>query len=79
MQPAGRDLGAPLAPEINGQYRSNGARMGSNGARMPVLFVAQRHSIAELPRRTHSRDTVDSDCVLGTQLESSQPHHSLSV
>jgi hypothetical protein len=27
MQPAGQDLGAPLAPEINGQYRSNGARM----------------------------------------------------
>src|SRR5262245_26620462 len=26
MQPAGQDLGAPLAPEINGQYRSNGAR-----------------------------------------------------
>src|ERR1700747_2253097 len=27
MQPAGQDLGAPLAPEINRQYRSNGARM----------------------------------------------------
>jgi hypothetical protein len=27
MEPAGQDLGAPLAPEINGQYRSNGARM----------------------------------------------------
>jgi hypothetical protein len=27
MESAGQDLGAPLAPEINGQYRSNGARM----------------------------------------------------
>jgi hypothetical protein len=24
---AGQDLGAPLSPEINGQYRSNGAGM----------------------------------------------------
>jgi hypothetical protein len=24
MEPAGQHLGAPLAPEINGQYRSNG-------------------------------------------------------
>jgi hypothetical protein len=27
IEPAGQDLAAPLAPEINGQYRSNGARM----------------------------------------------------
>src|ERR1700751_5956164 len=49
MQPAGQDLGGPLAPEINGQYRSNGARK-------PVLSGQccardQRHLIAELPRR----------------------------
>jgi hypothetical protein len=48
MQPAGQDLGAPLAPEINGQHRSNGARM-------PVLSgqcccSRWRHLIAELPR-----------------------------
>ena len=24
IEPAGQDLAAPLAPEINGQYRSNG-------------------------------------------------------
>jgi hypothetical protein len=27
MQPAGQDLAASLAPEINEQYRSNGARL----------------------------------------------------
>jgi hypothetical protein len=27
IEPAGQDLAAPLAPEIYGQYRSNGARM----------------------------------------------------
>jgi hypothetical protein len=42
MEPAGQDLGAPLAPEINGSL---------------------------------ARDRFDSDCVLGTQFESSQPHH----
>jgi hypothetical protein len=26
MEPAGQDLGAPLAPEIDQQYRSNGGR-----------------------------------------------------
>src|ERR1700745_1267691 len=54
MEPAGQDLGAPLAPEINGQYRSNGARM-------PVLMdnvVAQRLSIAELPRWITRERTV---------------------
>jgi hypothetical protein len=45
MEPAGQDLGAPLAPEINGSL---------------------------------ARDRFDSDCVLGTQFESSQPHHALS-
>src|SRR6202040_86392 len=55
MQPAGQDLGAPLAIEINGQYRSNGARM-------PVLSgqcccSRWRHLIAELPRWNHSRET----------------------
>ena len=42
---AGQDLGAPLAPEINGSL---------------------------------ARDRFDSDCVLGTQFESSQPHHAFS-
>jgi hypothetical protein len=26
MEPAGQDLGAPLTPEIDQQYRSNGGR-----------------------------------------------------
>ena len=46
MEPAGQDLGAPLAPEINGSL---------------------------------ARDRFDSDCVLGTQFESSQPHHAFSL
>jgi len=47
MQPAGQDLGAPLAPEINGQYRS----MAPECQTFLDNVVAQRHSIAELPRR----------------------------
>jgi hypothetical protein len=75
MQPAGQDLGAPLAPEINGQYRSNGARM-------PVLS-GQCCRSATFDRRiaaveSLARDRFDSDCVLGTRFESSQPHHALS-
>jgi hypothetical protein len=55
MQPAGQDLGAPLAPEINGQYRSNGARM-------PVLSgQCCRSRSATFDRRIaaadHSRET----------------------
>ena len=73
MEPAGQDLAAPLAPEINGQYRSNGARM-------PVLsgnVVAEISDIRSQNCRGGSlaRDRFDSDCVLGTQFESSQPHH----
>ena len=44
MQPAGQDLGAPLAPEINGQYRSNGARL-------PVLSVMLLLEMATFDRR----------------------------
>ena len=44
MEPAGQDLGAPSAPEINGSL---------------------------------ARDRFDNDCVLGTQFESSQPHHAI--
>jgi hypothetical protein len=47
MRPAGQDLGAPLAPEINGQYRSNAPECQS----FLDNVVAQRHLIAELPRR----------------------------
>src|ERR1700758_4533028 len=55
MQPAGQDLGAPLAPEINGQYRSNGARK-------PVLSgQCCRSRSATFDRRIaaadHSRET----------------------
>ena len=55
MQPAGQDLGAPLAPEIKGQYRSNGARM-------PVLSgQCCRSRSATFDRRIaaadHSRET----------------------
>src|SRR6202007_3453681 len=55
MQPAGQDLGAPLAPEINRQYRSNGARK-------PVLSgQCCRSRSATFDRRTaaldHSRET----------------------
>ena len=77
MEPAGQDLGAPLAPEINGQYRSNGARM-------PVLSgQCCRSRSATFDRRiaaveSLARDRFDSDCVLGTQFESSQPHHAFS-
>src|SRR5580700_9350939 len=51
----GADLGAPLAPEINGQYRSNGARM-------PVLSgQCYRSRSATFDRRIaaadHSRET----------------------
>ena len=65
MQPAGQDLGAPLAPEINGQYRSNGARMpvlsGQCCCSRSATFdrrIAAGESLA--------RDRFDSDCVLGT-------------
>ena len=71
MEPAGQDLGA-----INGQYRSNGARMpvlsGQSCCSRSATFdrrIAAGESLA--------RDRFDSDCVLGTQLESSQPHHAL--
>src|ERR1700758_4265809 len=55
MQPAGQDLGAPLAPEINGQYCSNGARK-------PVLSgQCCRSRSATFDRRIaaadHSRET----------------------
>src|SRR6201997_1271428 len=66
MQPAGQDLGAPLAPEINEQYRSNGARM-------PVLSgQCCRSRSATFDRRiaaggSLARDRFDSDCVRGTQ------------
>src|SRR6516162_1569410 len=72
MQPAGQDLGAPLAPEINAQYRSNGARM-------PVLSgQCCRSRSATFDRRIAAgeslgKDRFDSDCVLGTQFESAPP------
>src|SRR5271168_3354988 len=55
IEPAGQDLGAPLASEINGQYRSNGARM-------PVLSgQCCRSRSATFDRRIaaadHSRET----------------------
>jgi hypothetical protein len=55
IEPAGQDLGAPLASEINGQYRSTGARM-------PVLSgQCCRSKSATFDRRIaaadHSRET----------------------
>src|ERR1700747_3740865 len=37
MQPAGQDLGAPLAPEINGQYRSYQRRVSTHHIDRPVI------------------------------------------
>ena len=68
MQPAGQDLGAPLAPEINGQYRSNGARMpvlsGQCCCSRSATFDRRIAAVESL-----ARDRFDSDCVLGTQFE----------
>ena len=53
MEPAGQDLGAPLAPEIN----DSTAPMAPECQSFLDNVVAQRHLIAELPRWNHSRET----------------------
>ena len=64
----GRISGRPWHPEINGQYRSNGAHM-------PVLSgQCCRSRSATFDRRmppwtTREEPRFDSDCVLGTQFE----------
>ena len=62
-----------LAPEIDQQYRSNGNRR-------PVVSNDLPPNSATFDRRiaaVDARDWFDSDCVLGTQFESSQPHHAV--
>src|ERR1700740_2296523 len=78
MQPAGQDLGAPLAPEINGQYRSNGARM-------PVLSGQRCRSISETFERRiaavdHSRETgsIATACLARSSSPLSPTTHSRS-
>ena len=78
MQPAGQDLGAPLAPEINGQYRSNGARM-------PVLSgQCCRSRSATFDRRIaevdHSRETgsIATACLARSSSPPSPTTHSRS-
>ena len=53
MEPAGQDLGTPLAPEIN----DSTAPMAPECQSFLDNVVAQRHLIAELPRWNHSRET----------------------
>jgi hypothetical protein len=78
MQPAGQDLGAPLAPEINGQYRSNGARM-------PVLSgQCCRSRSATFDRRIaaadHSREigSIATACLARSSSPLSPTTHSRS-
>src|ERR1700740_2290605 len=61
MQPAGQDLGAPLAPEINGQYRSNGARkpdLSGQCCRSRSATFDRRIAAAGPPRETGSIATA---------------------
>src|SRR5271167_3155267 len=50
MEPAGQDLGAPLAPEING-YSTAPMASACQSFLHNVVARDRRHLIAELPRR----------------------------
>src|SRR5262249_30099305 len=74
----GRISGRPRRPKLTGRNPP----MAPECQSLLDNLVARdrRHLIAELPRgESLARDRFDSNCVLGTQFESSQPHYALSV
>src|SRR6476659_6182125 len=74
MEPAGQDLGAPWRPKLT----HSTAPMAPECQSFLDNVVAQRHSIAELSRRTHPRETgsIATACLARSSSPLSPTNHS---